>query len=167
MDVVGRTFRHPVVKQMTFRFEDKTGVVKNLPRSGTDTSPYSSAWAKCAAGAGESDVPGHVINARWNGPGTLPREEGFEPFQGDAPFLNLVPLQKDVNDNGAYNAQERQVHKWRFQYQVLCVRISFMYSPSSDHPARPTKFKWEYLWQDDNGKWGGSEANTVWLDNPL
>jgi hypothetical protein len=161
-DVVGKTFTHPIVQRMTFRFE-KSGSIMGLRGSGTDYK--SSAWAKCAAGKGEGDVPGHVINALWGGPGTLPA--GFGIFSGAASFLNLIPLDKGTNDRGGtYYAQEDNVKRWAPMYDVLCVRITFDYAQSGSLPARPTKFKWEFMWKDSTGMWGGSSANTSWLDNP-
>jgi hypothetical protein len=161
-DLIGMEFEHPVVKGMTFRFENKSAKVKGQSERGIKTMYKESAWSHFAAGK-LKDLPGHVINGDWNGPGRLPGFAGLKILKGPGPFLNLVPLDKTVNDRGTYNRHEENVKTWAPESDVLCVRITFKYG-DSEYPARPTTFKWEFIRKKD-GMWqpptpGTDQPNT-------
>jgi hypothetical protein len=148
-DLIGKEFEHPVVKRMTFRFENKSDKVKGLSGRGVTTTYKESGWSHYAAGK-KNDVPGHVINGLWNGPGRLPGFAGLKELKGPAPFLNLVPLDSIVNGS-TYNMHEENVKVWAKNLDVLCVRITFEYG-DAEFPARPQTFMWEYMMKQD-GVW--------------
>lgn len=153
----GSGFTHSVVTEMMFRFENGNNLVRGLTRgSGRNPNQASSsarAWVWFAAGRGDSDVPGHVINARWGGPGNLPNEPGFGRYAQNAPFLNLFPLSRSHNSNrGDYNRYELLVDVRITQYRILCVRVILKYE-GSEQLSRPAKFKWEFIMMDNQGNW--------------
>jgi hypothetical protein len=154
-DVVGKTFYSYVLTEMTFRFEGGGVTIKGL--TGSRTEIKSETWASCAAGRGERDVPGHVIKRQWGGPGQLPSSPGYGIFAGNAPFINLVPLSNSVNQGG-WKTHEQDVETWATQYEVLCVRILIYYDKEGEYPARPSRFKIEYMWKDDQGTWGAKPS---------
>jgi hypothetical protein len=147
--------RHPVVEQMTFRFEGNKPLTQ-VPNSGrgSQASPKARAWAKYAAGNGGDD-PGHVIKQDWGGPGKMPNDTRFGIFKETASFLNIVPLKISINRRGgAWNRNEDNVSQRLLpNYDVVCVRITFTYDQYSDYPARPKTFFWEYKVRDAKGAW--------------
>jgi hypothetical protein len=150
----GKEITEKVVGVMYFRGENYKPEVPGLQaiQGQKAASERARNWVMYAVGESNLDRAGHVIHDRWGGPGDLPSDRAESFFQGNAVFLNIVPLNNSVNSRGAWKRAEDKYEALIAKNDIVCVRIDFEYH-DQDHMARPSSITWQYYYRNPMGEW--------------